>query len=390
MKTIIYTLSAIFLMSSCASIEKMVDEGNYNEAILSAARKMSGQKKKKTKHLKYLEEAFAKANNDDLERAERLIQTGMDDIWDDVYHSYMNIQERQDLISPFLPLVSKDGYRASFDFLDVNSELNKAADQAVEFHYSEAVRLMEEARKGAKIAARMAFDEIDILESYTNRYKHSEAIKRDAKFLGTRRVLLTLRNNVPAMMPLAMEEEIMSVYVKDLNTFWTKYYTRMPEEFRADVVADLEIDMISISPEREIIEHYIDTKEIVDGFEYVLDENGNVMKDSLGNDIKVDKYITVTADVTEIFRTKSAVSNGRLVVYDNHTGEKISSSPMNVVAEFESYASSFRGDRRAICDRTRSRLRTYPEAFPSNYTMTMDVAHLLKEFMKDELEGMRI
>lgn len=383
-------LAAMVFFSACTSLEKMVEQGNYDEAIIKLSRKMSGQKNKKAKDLKVLEKAFEKVTADDLAYAESLKNTGRASAWDDIFNAYHKIEERQDLLRPFLPLVAKDGYRAKFKFANVSALKNEAAQNATVYHYEEALRLVARAEKGDKRAARSAYDGLTMLEKYTDSYKDSRRLKEDAEFLGTNRVLVKLYNNTFGFMPREVEAEIMSVNIKELNTFWTKYYTKSDLGLDFDYVARLDLDNIDISPEREVVNRYIDKEEIKDGWEYVLDKKGNVMKDTSGNDIKVDKFITVIAEVVEIHRSKSAAASGRFGLFDADTKELIQTRPFNVEAHFNDYASSFSGDRRALCQRSRDRLRGYPAQFPSNLVMSLDVAHELKQVMKDEMRKFSI
>jgi hypothetical protein len=249
---------------------------------------------------------------------------------------------------------------------------------------------MEKAELNDKAASRKAYDNLNYLEKYTDQYKDSKQLKEEARFLGTNRVLVKLYNNTFGFMPREVEEEIMSVNVNEINTFWTEYYTNSALDYDFDYVARLDIDDIAISPEREIIDHYVDTKEVKDGWEYVLDDKGNVMKDSLGNDIKVDKFVEVQAEVVEIHRTKSAIANGRFGLFDAETKELVTTQPFTVEANFSDYASRYNGDKRALCDKTRGRLRTRPAHFPSDLTMSMDVAYDLKELMKREMRRFSI
>jgi hypothetical protein len=387
---LIIGLTTMVFFSACTSLEKMVERGNYDEAIVKIARRISGQKNKKAKDLKILEKAFEKVTADDLAYAEGLKNSGRASTWDDVFDAYHRIDERQELLRPFLPLVAKDGYRAKFKFANVSALKNEAANNATVYHYNEAIRLIDLAEKGDKRAARRAYDGLTMLEKYTDSYKDSRRLKEDAEFLGTNRVLVKLYNNTFGFMPREVEAEIMSVNIKELNTFWTKYYTKSDIGLDFDYVARLDLDNIDISPEREVINRYIDKEEIKDGWEYVLDKKGNVMKDTSGNDIKVDKFITVIAEVVEIHRSKSAVASGRFGLFDADTKELIQTRPFNVEAHFNDYASSFSGDRRALCQRTRDRLRGYPAQFPSDLVMSLDVAHELKEVMKNEMRRFSI
>ncbi|WP_235299630.1 hypothetical protein [Portibacter marinus] len=387
--TILTGMITMVFFSACTSLEKMVERGNYDEAIVKVARKMSG-KNKKTKDVKILEQAFAKVTADDLAYAQRLKESQRPSAWDEVFNTYHKIEERQDLIAPFLPLVSKDGYRAKFRFANVAALKDEAADHATVYNYNEAERLLSLAENGDKRAARRAYDKLVALEKYTDSYKDSRTLLEEAQFLGTNRVLVKLHNNTFGFMPREVEREIMSVNIKEMNTFWTKYYTREDIGYDFDYVARLDLDEIAVSPEREVINRYVDKEEIKDGWQYVLDEKGNVKKDSLGNDLKVDKFVTVVAEVVEIHRTKSAVASGRFGLFHAETKELIETRPFNVEAHFSEYASTFNGDRRALCERTRSRLRTRPLAFPSDLAMSMDVAHELKEVMKNEMRRFSI
>jgi len=387
---ILIGITTMVFFSACTSLEKMVDRGNYDEAIVKLARKMSGKKNKRTKDIKILETAFAKVTAEDLAYAQRLTESGRESAWDEVYETYHKIDERQELLNPFLPLVSKDGYRAKFRFANVTSLKNEAAKEATVYHYDEAKRLLSIADRGDKRAARKAYDGLVTLEKYTDSYKDSRQLIKDAQFLGTNRVIVKLHNNTFGFMPREVEREIMSLNIKELNTFWTKYYTRDDAGFEFDYVARLDLDQIAISPEREVVNRYVDEAEVKDGWKYVLDKKGNVKKDSLGNDLKVDKFITVVAEVVEIHRTKSAAASGRFGLFHAETKELVDTRPFNVEAHFNDYASTYNGDRRALCDRTRNRLRNRPLAFPSDLVMSMDVAHELKQVMKNEMRRFSI
>ena len=377
--------------SACTSLEKMVERGNYDEAIVKVAKKISGKKNKKTKDIKILEKAFAKIIAEDLTRAENLKSSGRESAWDEVYNAYDRIEERQDMISPFLPLISKDGYKANFRFANVSRLKNEAAENATVYHYNEASNLINIAiDNGDKAAARRAYDDLVYLEKYTDKYKDSRALKSEARYLGTNRVLVKLHNNTFGFMPREVEEEIMSVNVHELNTFWTEYTTRNSIGNEYDFIARLDIDDIAISPEREYVDRYVDESEVKDGWEYVLDTDGNVMKDSLGNDIKVDKFVKVIAEVVEVRRTKEALATGRFGLFDAKTKQLIKTKPFSVNAVFEDFASSIKGDRRAMCDRTRNRLKNRIAPFPSDLLMSMDVAYDLKELMKREMRRFSI
>lgn len=388
MKKIIYILISIFFISSCTSIQDLVDRGDYDGAIFLAAKKLSGKKKRKTKHIVHLETAFSKVMDRDLNRIAYLENSGDNSKWDKIHSIYKNIQYRQDRIMPFLPLVSKDGYAANFKFIRVEDKLNGSAINAAEYHYGKALELMTYAREKDKYAARKAYVEFDKTENFIKNFKDVGILRHEAHELGQKRILIKMYNSADVIIPVRFEEEVLNINVMDYNDHWTKYYKREFDGLEIDYDVIMDIDLIEVGPEREKESHHIDTKEVEDGYDYVLDENGNVMKDTLGNDIKVPRKVTLIAHVTELSRHKEAFVEGSLICVDRKTGETIKSRPISVNAVFEDYFSIFKGNRRALCERTRGMIDGELLPFPNNYEITLMAAENLKRVMKGEIRNL--
>ena len=60
MKTVFYTFVLLAGLSSCKSVGKMVEKGEYDKAFNYAISKLEGEKNKKTEYVKALEKAFSK------------------------------------------------------------------------------------------------------------------------------------------------------------------------------------------------------------------------------------------------------------------------------------------------------------------------------------------
>ena len=114
-----------------------------------------------------------------------------------------------------------------------------------------------------------------------------------AVLIGTNNVLFKIRNLSQQVMPKDFENELLKITLKKLNKQWLNFDTRENQNLYYDYTIYLNIKAIDKTPERIKEIHYDETKRIRDGDEYVLDENGNVKKDSLGNDIKIPKYVTI-------------------------------------------------------------------------------------------------
>lgn len=114
---------------------------------------------------------------------------------------------------------------------------------------------------------------------------------------------------------------------------------------------------IAISPEQVREKQFIKEKQIKDGTKTLLDSNGNVVKDSLGNAIKVD-YI------------------------DFRNNQLIDAFPVSSEFVFDYIYANYNGDKRA-CEETYYQYfdrRAVP--FPTNEQMIYDTGEDLKAKLK--------
>jgi len=389
MKWIIYTLGLTLLISSCKSVQKLVDKGDYDGAIYLAAKKLYGKKNKKTKHIKGLEEAFAKVNARDFAFINSLNAQKYPERWDKVYDLLINIDSRQHKISPFLPLISKDGYVGHFEFTNIAELIDDASAEAAAYHYGRAELLLTDINYSRKADAIEAFNELRQIDRYFRDYKQKLVLMNTAHHYGMTRVKLETRNTARAIIPNDLQQELMAVSIPALNSFWTEFYTNDLEKAPMDYRAVLEIDELEVSPERETERIYQDSREVIDGFTYVLDQNGNVAKDTLGNDITEDRFVIITADIVEIYREKAAYVKGTLKIIDLNGKQLIDQFPIASEAIFNSYASSYFGDERALSSSSRNRVRSNPERFPQDEELIWQAAEDVKSVVADYLQDIR-
>ena len=119
----------------------------------------------------------------------------------------------------------------------------------------------------------------------------------------------------------------------------------------------------------------------------MLDENGNVMKDSTGNDIKVPKKVFVKANVLEVYQSKIAGVTGRIEYINAYNNSLLKVEQIAADAIFENYASTFQGDRRALSKETKARIGNQPMPFPPNEVLLMQAAQQLKPVIKNKIAG---
>jgi hypothetical protein len=390
-RILIPVLLLAFVLTSCRSAQKFIENGDYDRAIEFCIGKLRGKSKKKTEYVQGLESAFARAQVRDLRLIDNLLDEDRPENWEKINSIHRQIKARQQKISPLTPLVSSEGYRAKFNFIDIEKLERESREKAAECLYVRAQELLQQAARGDRIAAREAYQTLRDLESrYYKTYKDKDKLLPIARDLGTTRILFEVQNHSAAILPRDFAEELMKISKRDLDSDWKAYYFKeMPGE-AYDYKAVFRVTQLDISPERVHERLYTDEKEIQDGWDYVLDSKGNVLKDSLGNDIKVPRKVVIRADVLEVFQTKAARLSGMVEIYDAHSGARLDSEPLSTEILFENYASTFRGDRRALSEESKRRIGNAPLPFPRNEDMLVQAAERLKPNLKNELRRSRV
>jgi len=389
MKKLYIFIVCIFLAASCKNIQKMVDKGEYDKAIFYAAEKLQGEENKKTKYVKGLEEAFFKVTQRDLDKIDYLTARNNPENWDRIYDLYGVIKNRQQKITPFLPLVSKDGYVASFRFVKVNEKMAEVAALASEYHYAEGLASLERAKSGDKLAARRAFDRFDKISKYTSGYKDENILMEEAHHIGKTRVLLELVNDSPVIMHEDFERRLLSMDYRALNGFWIEYFADHSDGMEMDIRVTLEVDHLDVSPEREIVDRHTDEAKVKDGYKFIIEKYYET--DSLGNKIEKsrkvqkEKFKKVYADVVVVERTKEAVVNAFLRYTDLATGEEFHQKPIAVNALFEDRGVDYYGDHRALCGK-HSKHRNTVDHFPSDHDLLLIASDQMKNKVYHHLD----
>jgi hypothetical protein len=184
-------------------------------------------------------------------------------------------------------------------------------------------------------------------------------------------------------MPAGYEEDFLSADITNMGGDWNRYYTEINEDMKIDYHVILKVLDIATTKDEWHENQIPYSKEIVDGWEYVLDAKGNVTKDSLGNDIKRDKKVKVNATVVETLQTKKALIRSRMDIINVRSGARIYSQPLDVENCFSHTARTFFGDERAL--ETNLRQRILPISYPSDATLIWDALQILKPKFFDEV-----
>lgn len=379
-------LALTVLFTSCKSSTKILETGDYDAAINNSIKRLAGKKKKKAEEVDALELAFVKANGKDLNTINSLKKSLRSDRWEEVYRIARQIEKRQSKIEPLLPLYDEYGQQAKFKFIKINQIKEEARSEAANQLYQSALGLLGQAERGDKPAARQAYEQLDRITYYFDTYKDRRNLMLKARNLGVSNILFRMVNNANVVLPKSFEKEILTMDTRGLDALWKKYYFNPDSGIDYDYEIVMDLRTIDISPERIQERTFTEEKEIEEGTRSLRDDEGNVVKDSLGNVITIPVIKVISADVLESYQTKAAILGGELIYFDKRSGNILDKEPIAAEALFEHYASTFRGDRRALSTETKRYIGNSPMPFPTDADLLFTAAGVLKPIIKEQLE----
>jgi len=376
MKKLIYILAAVlFLMAGCTSSKKYYERGLYDFAINKSCKKLI-KKPDKVKEIVVLKDAYRLANQKNIERISFLRASGEPNVWDEIFATYSVMKARQDRVSVLPANVLT---AIEYKYVNYDQEIIEAKKRAAEYFYVHAKTLLE---KNDRIAARQAYNELMKVKSFYANYRDTDELLGQALFLGTTNVLFSMKNNTNLIIHEDFEKEILKISLEELNDLFLNYDTKTVNGLYYDYSIVLNMKMIDVSPEQVKEVHYTDTKEI-ESWEYALDDKGNVMKDSLGNDIKVTVMKTISCDVIESQQHKACIITGTLDYWDNRTKQIIKTDPITAEYFFDNLWAVAHGNYDALSDETNKKLKNRAMPFPPDEMMILNSASILKNMTKD-------
>lgn len=380
LRLFLYLICASLLFTACESPRKLYDRGYYDAATRSAVRKL--QRKHKDKHLVTLERAYVKANQQDIEKINFLKKQGTPDVWNEVFGIYSQMKYRQDLVKTVTPRSYKSGSgrTVSFPLVNYDEEIIHAKQMSAEYYYARGLKLLA---NGNKRDAREAYRDFQNVKVLYNDYKDVDKQLDLAMAAGISHVFFKMENKSGAVLPQGFDAELRKMTLHELNGQWVRFDVSEQQGKEYDYTILLTLNGIMVSPDalKEVVT--TETKDVPDGFQYVLDKNGNVMKDSLGNDIKIPKTKTIKCVVTEVLKHKEVAVTGVLDFYDLHNRQLVRSFPIKADSYFDNVSAFAVGDFNALKPETKKKLESRPLPFPNDLDMIMQSATVLKNIAKD-------
>ena len=379
----LYILLSFLIIVACGKkiTQNAIASGDYDQAIATATQSLRSNKDKKSKkpYVFMLEEAFAKAVERDLATLEYLKKEKNSANSEQIYELYFNLQQRQELIKPLLPLYLSENRTARFDFSNYTTQLVQSKKELVNYLYVNAMRLSMSTKKED---ARKAYDDLNFIEKLQPDFKDLASLKDKALQKGTDYVLVKIENQTNMIIPQQLQNQLLDFSTYGLDEFWVVYHSTPQQNFKYDYTYFVNFRDISISPEQMREKEFAVEREIQDGLKRSYDANGNVILDDKGNAVMIPNVILAKALIQEVNLQKTCSVTAKVDFVNSINNQLINSFPLNSTFVFQDIAAKYRGDIRAIDPNYTQYLNRRLPGFPSNAQMLIDSGEELKANLK--------
>lgn len=393
MKILVPSLIVFFLCLGCGSLkktERALNSGNYDNAIELAVKNLATNKYKKRKqeYVVMLEGAYKKAVERDHERIQFLQLDGNPNSKREIYEIFVQLHERQLLIKPLLPLrILEENRDASFEFKNYDAQIISVKEEYSNYLYGKGKSLIENAM--SKNDYRLAYQELNSLQRLNPNYLDTYNLIHTAHRNGVDYVFVKIKNSTEMVVPKRLASDLLSFGTYGLNNMWIEYHNTIVENQEYDYELLLDFRSIKISPEQVKERQFSKEKEIVDGWEYLLDENDDQVRNEKGEKIKVDKLKTVKFEYLEFTQFKSVEVAATVSYFNVETKQLLDNFPLKSSYVFNHMYATGTGDRRALESDISGYLEAKSVAFPSDEQMIYDSGEDLKNNLKSILTKYR-
>ncbi|WP_271783123.1 hypothetical protein [Aquimarina algiphila] len=391
-KLLLLVLTFVFAVS-CSSVkktEKALNTGNYDQAINIALNKLKTNKDKKGKqpYILMLEQAYAKVIERDKNAVAYLEKEGNPANLERIFNTYTTLKSRQERIKPLLPLyLVEEGRNANFSIDNYDQRIISTKDKLSKYLFDNAKTLLSSAKQ--KSDYRAVYDDLIYLDKITPNYKNTKEMIEEAHLKGTDFVKVTMKNNTDVIIPRRLESDLLNFGTYGLDDLWTVYHSQPQRSVKYDYAMEVSLREINISPE-QIKERQLEKEKLVkDGWEYLLDENDEIVVDDKGEKVKVDKMVKVRCEYYEFTQFKAANVVGNVQYRNLRTRQLLETFPISSEYVFQHIYANYSGDKRALEDGLLGYLGLKAVQFPSNEQMVYDSGEDLKNKLKNIITNYR-
>lgn len=384
-KCVLLIFAITIILSGCGSSKKQLEKGNYDAAIATAVKQLR-KDSEDTKQIATLERSFKIVNDQDNERIKFLKMEGRPQNWDEIYLIYKRMSDRQTLVRTVTPL-NAGGRSIDFPYVDYMPEMIGAKRKSADYYFAHGNELM---KNNLKDSYRQAYAEFVRARQYVGDYEGIDNKIQEARYLGMSRVFVSLQNTTMIKFPKDFEEDLLTVDLQALNSDWVEFHTiNLDNNIQYDYFINVNVRNIAVSPDQTSQRDSVIKRDVEDGFSYQLDKKGNVMKDTLGNDIKVKKYKALQCAFISTLQTKSCRIDGDIEIIQANPNKLLKKDPMGAQSTFENVSARALGDLGALNASQMERTKTQIVPFPSDIEMVLRCSDSLKNAIRGSIQSNR-
>ena len=386
MRTIFILFIASLLFAGCGSTTKNLQQGNYDAVIDKTVKKLI--KKPDAEDAAEMDRAYRLANERDYERVKYLKNENNPDSYDEIFSRYNMLKERQRKVRTVTPMTI-GGNTYSYEYVDYDSEMIESKRKAADYFYNNGKGLLENALQ--KEDYREAYYQLSKASEYSGgQFDNIDAMIYDARMKGISRVIVEVNNLSPLQLPAQVEEDLISFDTRGLGNEWVEYHFKhVDENITYDYAALVKLTAIMVSPDETKDVDEVFTKKVADGFDYVLDANGNVMKDTAGNDIKLEKFREINCTLIETQQFKSVEINGEVEIMALDPERLIQQAPFGAANQFEHFSARSIGDEGALTEEALLKTQQEKLPFPTDVEMVLMCTETIKPAIRDAIYANR-
>lgn len=384
MRKITSFLALLLIITGCGvkQTRSMLTSGDYDGAIQNAITGLQGNKNAKGKqdYVYMLEEAYAKAKERDLRNIASWFKDTNPNNLEKIFDTYVLLNNRQEIIRPILPLkLIKEGRNASFPFDDYSDQIISSKNALSKHLYDNSKALLV---TKDKMSIRRAYDDLVYVNKLSPGFKDVNKLIDEAQLKGTDFVSIFTKNETNMVIPNGLQNELLDFSTFGLNDKWTVYHSNRQKGIDYDYGLIINFRQINISPEQIKEKQFDKEKQIKDGTKPLLNAQGQVVKDSLGNPIRVDNFKTVRISIYEFSQSKACQVTAKVDYIDFKSNQLLQTFPLGSEFIFRHVYSKYRGDKRACEDTYYPNFDKRAVPFPTNEQMVADTGQDLKEKLK--------
>jgi hypothetical protein len=280
-----------------------------------------------------------------------------------------------------------NGRSIEFPYVDYIQDMVNAKRKAADFFYAHGDELM---KSGIKESYRQAFAEYVRAKEYVGDYKGIDNKIQDAKLKGMSKVFVSIQNSSMLKFPKEFEDDLLALDLPRLNSEWVEYSTQnLNDNTQYDYYVNVNVKNIIVSPDQSLQRDSVIKRRIEDGFTYVMDKKGNVMKDTLGNDMKQPKYKNLQCALVETIQSKTCRIDGDVDVIQMNPNKELRKDPIRAESNFENISSRALGDIQALNANQLERTKTAIVPFPTDIEMVIRCSQSLKMAISGAIQNDR-